>query len=282
MSEPMIRTVEPALAKGWLAKPFGEESSGYERLPTMDELPYDDGRPMESDIHCYEITLLGEPLKLHWADRKDFFAGGNMFVYYSLKQIKKNDFLGPDFFVALGVRHLPSRKSWVSWHEGKLPDLVIEFLSETTAANDRKGKKEIYQNEWKVKEYFYFDPFSDEFKGFRLTKKGYQPILPDERGRLVSEVTGLALRRWEGEYQNTQGNWLRWETLDGVLLPLASEQALEVAQRENIRAEKERKRATEARKRANAAEALVEQERAEKERFAAKLRELGIDPDTMI
>ena len=53
-------------------------------IPDID-LPYDDGEPLESNWHRLQINLLGDALHQHWSERTDFFAGGNMFVYYSLE-----------------------------------------------------------------------------------------------------------------------------------------------------------------------------------------------------
>ena len=55
--------------------------------PTQDELPYDDGMPMESERHILQMHLLMETLRLWWADRQEFYVGGNMFVYFSLEQV---------------------------------------------------------------------------------------------------------------------------------------------------------------------------------------------------
>ena len=71
-------------------------------IPDLD-LPYDDGEPLESNWHRLQINLLGDALRQHWPKRTDFFAGGNMFVYYSLEQARTRDYKGPDFFVVLGV-----------------------------------------------------------------------------------------------------------------------------------------------------------------------------------
>jgi len=40
---------------------------------------------------------------------------------------------------------------------------------------------------------------------------------------LRSEKLGLALVRWKGFYKNADTTWLRWETLEGVLLPTPEE-----------------------------------------------------------
>jgi Uma2 family endonuclease len=225
---------------------------------------------MENDLHLLQIYLLRETLTRHWADRHDFFAGGNMFFYFSPAQLKSEHFRGPDFFVAVGVDGKRQRKSWVTWEEGKVPDVIFEFLSETTADFDKGGKKLIYQNQARVPEYFWYDFESGEFAGFALREGEYQPLEPDERGRLVSAALGLALARWEGKYMRMTTTWLRWETIDGKLLPTDSE----AAERAEARARRERQRARQEHERA-------ERERQRAELFLARLRELGVDPDSL-
>jgi Uma2 family endonuclease len=203
---------------------------GVEWPPTEDELPYDDGMPMETQRHALQLQLLIDPLRLFWADRDDVYVAGNMFVYFSLEQVRHQDFRGPDFFVVLGVPKR-ERKSWVVWQEGKGPDVVIDLLSESTAALDKGEKKAIYQDRLRVPEYFWFDPFSAEWAGFALRYRGYEALTEDSQGRLISRRLGLALVRWEGVYQEVEARWLRWATLDGALLPTPQEFAAE-AQRQ--------------------------------------------------
>lgn len=283
MSEPMTRIGEtgPAagvLAVAGLAEARAEEvrmltqddlyydgpggvmpHAAHVRMPTQDDLPYDDGEPMESQRHLYQMMLLIETLKLHWAGRADYFVGGNMAVYFSSAQVKHNDFRGPDFFLVLGVDGKRERKSWVVWDEDKSLDLVIEILSESTAAFDREGKKQIYFDNLRVREYFYYDPYSGEFAGFERNG-GVQPIAPTPgpnlQEQLVSRVAGLALTRWQGEFLGITARWLRWATLDGKLLPTKEEVAQQAQQR-------------------------AEQATQHAERLAARLRELGLDPNAL-
>jgi len=210
---------------------------------------------METERHVLQMMLLIETLRAYWAGRDDVFVGGNMFVYFSPQQVMTHDFRGPDVFVAQGVEKR-ERKSWVSWREGKPPDVVIELLSESTAEFDKNEKKQIYQDRLRAPEYFWYDPFSGELVGFALRDGQYQPLASDTEGRLVSRQLGLLLTPWHGKYQGVEAQWLRWATLDGQVLPMPEE----VAEREHQRAGQERQRA---------------------ERLAAKLRELGIDPDTL-
>ena len=229
--------------------------------PTQDELPYDDGMPMESERHVLQMQLLMETLRLWWAERQDFYVGGNMFVYFSLEQVRNKDFRGPDVFVVLGVPRR-ERKSWVVWEEGKGPDVVIELLSDSTAERDKTEKKQIYQNQLRVPEYFWFDPFKPEdWAGFTLRNGVYERLELDARSRFVSQQLHLTLVRWQGSYNEVDAVWLRWATLEGVLLPTPQERANQAEQR-----------AEQAQHRANQAEQRAEQ-------LAAQLRAMGIEPE---
>jgi Uma2 family endonuclease len=210
---------------------------------------------MESDWHVLQMFLLRECLELYWADRTRYFVGTNMFLYYSAERLLRRDFRGPDVFVALDVDDHP-RKSWVVWDEGKAPDVVIELLSETTAEFDRTVKKQEYQDKVRVPEYFWYDPDNRELAGFVLCDGLYQPIAPDEAGRLFSPRLGLYLTRWCGRAGRLEAEWIRWETPEGVLLPSRQEHAEEA----DRRAEAEHLRA---------------------ERLAERLRALGLNPDKM-
>ncbi|MGQ9870313.1 Uma2 family endonuclease [Leptodesmis sp.] len=214
-------------------------SFGITIPPTQDELPYSDGDKMESERHKLQMELLIDGL-LPWLDqRADGYVGGDMFIYYSIAQVKNQDFKGPDFFVVLGVPK-GERKSWVCWEEEKTPDVIIELLSASTAEKDKHEKKLIYQNRMHVPEYFWYDPFNaEDWAGFRLVGGTYQPIALNDQAAMVSEVLGLALIRWQGIFKNVETTWLRWAYLDGALLLTAEEQ-------ERQRADQERQRADQA------------------------------------
>ena len=131
---------------------------------------------METELHLRQLMLLIQSLELLWKDRQDFYAFGNLTIYYSPNQRKSEYFRGPDFFVVLGVARKP-RKSWVVWEEeGKYPHVIIEILSDSTAETDRGLKKEIYQETFRTPNYFWFDPNSLEFKGFQLMVGKYEEI----------------------------------------------------------------------------------------------------------
>ena len=230
--------------------------------PTQYELPCDDGVPMETQRHKLQMDMLIDTLSPWLAMRNDGYVGGNMFVYFSLAQIRTQDFRGPDFFAVLGVPK-KERLSWVVWEEGKAPDVVIELLSESTAARDKNEKKLIYQNQMRVPEYFWFDPFNpDDWAGFSMQHGVYQTIAVNTQNQLVSQSLGLALTRWQGIYKGIEAVWLRWVTMEGELLPTSediAEQEKRRAELERRRAEQQRQRAEQQRQRAELAESQLKQ-----------------------
>ncbi|MEM1394568.1 MAG: Uma2 family endonuclease [Cyanobacteria bacterium P01_H01_bin.150] len=230
---------------------------------------YSDEPPLESDLHLKQMILLIQCLELFWQDRNDFYVAGNLTIYYSNRQLKSEKFRGPDFFAVLGTERKP-RKSWVIWEEeGKYPNIIVEILSDSTAATDRDLKKKIYQDTFRTPDYFWFDPNSLEFKGFYLSRGEYQPLEASEQGWLWSEQLGLFL--------GVDNRQLRYFTPEGELLPTPQELAKQETQRANQetqRAEQEAQRAEQETQRAN-------QEAQRAERLAAKLRELNIDVDDL-
>ena len=152
-----------------------------------------DESPMETELHLRQLMLLIQSLELLWKDRQDFYAFGNLTIYYSPNQRKSEYFRGPDFFVVLGVARKP-RKSWLVWEEdGKYPHVIIDILSDSTAETDRGLKKEIYQETFRTPNYFWFDPTSLEFKGFQLMAGKYEEIAANEQGWLWSQQLELFL-----------------------------------------------------------------------------------------
>ncbi|MHC5594631.1 MAG: Uma2 family endonuclease [Nostoc sp.] len=202
---------------------------------------YSDEPPLETDLHRLQMTLLIQCLEWLWQNRSDFYASGNLTIYYSPRQRKSENFRGPDFFVVLGTERKP-RKSWVVWEEdGKYPNLIIEILSDSTGDTDKGLKKQIYQDIFRTPDYFWFDPETLEFTGFHLLDGEYQPLEPNPQGWLWSQQLGLYL----GVYQEN----LRFFTSKAELVPTPEE--------------------------------VAQQEKQRSDRLAAKLRELNIDPDSI-
>ena len=98
--------------------------------------------------------------------------------------------------------------------------------------------------------------------GWRLTDSEYKSIPASENGWYWSQELGLYLGIWEDK--------LRYFTVEGRLVPTPEEAYLEEirkAESEHQRAESERQRADEAENKA----AIL----------AQKLRELGVEPDSL-
>jgi Uma2 family endonuclease len=244
--------------------------------PTQDTLLCDDGIPMETYRHKLQMDLLVEPLNT-WLvlEQNQGFVGGNMFVYFSPNQVRNQDYRGPDVFAVMDVE-IGERKSWVVWEEGKAPDIVIELLSASTATQDKTEKKLIYQNQLRVPEYVWYDPFNSvDLAGFALHQGTYRPIALDNQGRLISQRLGLALVRWQGYFKEVETTWLRWATLEGTLLPTDQENRIQAQQQ----AEQAQQQAEQAQQQAEQEHQRAEQERQRADLFAARLRALGIDPD---
>jgi hypothetical protein len=183
------------------------------------------------------------------------------------------------------------RKSWVVWGEqGKYPNVIVEILSDSTANIDRNNKKILYQNTFRTPNYFWFDPNTLELQGFRLIEGQYQAISANDQGYLWSEQLGLYLGIFDRK--------LRYFSVDGQLVPTpqeaelqqrqAKEQALlekeqERQAKEQALLEKEQERQAKEQILLEKEQALLEkeQERQAKERLAAKLLELGINPQTI-
>lgn len=178
---------------------------------------------METELHLRQLMLLIQSLELLWKDRQDFYAFGNLTIYYSPNQRKSEYFRSPDFFVVLGVARKP-RKSWVVWEEdGKYPHVIIDILSDSTAETDRGLKKEIYQETFRTPNYFWFDPTSLEFKGFQLMAGKYEEIAANEQGWLWSQQLELFL--------GVHDSQLRFFTPEGKLVPTPEEVAEKMAQK---------------------------------------------------
>ncbi|MCC6620693.1 MAG: Uma2 family endonuclease [Deltaproteobacteria bacterium] len=228
---------------------------GWIRPPTEDELPYDDGEPMESELHYEQMHLLKELIERHLGDREDVCVGSNMAVYYTDLQAVKNDLKAPDVFVALGVERR-TRKSYVAWREGKTPDVVIELLSESTEANDRGEKKRVYERLWRLPEYYLYTPDGETLEGFFFDpgRRELAPVPVDARGRIQSVALGCTFGVWEGAHRGRQARWLRIWDAQGTLVPSSEERADDERRRaddERRRADDERRRADDERRRAD-------------------------------
>jgi Uma2 family endonuclease len=247
--------------------------SPKETMPTMYDLPSEligeSGLPDE--FHCIQADLLTETCQPANYNASEILLASDLNLYYDPRH--PTWYKRPDWYMVLGVINTNQqedlRLSYVVWQEGIDPFLVVELLSPGTEQEDlgqtlREVNKpptkwQVYQQILRIPYYVIYDRGENNFRGFKLNGTRYEPVhLSDHRFWLEEIEMGLGL--WQGNYQNTEGLWLRWYNHNGWLPTLA-----EKAENERQRAENERQRADEAETKA----AIL----------AQKLRELGIEPD---
>jgi Uma2 family endonuclease len=184
------------------------------------DLPVEDDIPLDSNWQRAQIDLLIELINIYWTDRTDFYAGGNMFIYYSPNRLKREDVRGPDFFVAKGVDKFRVRRSWIVWEEdGKHPNVIVELVSLTTRREDEGRKKTLYQETFRTPEYFLYYPDEQKLVGWHLVDGVYEPMQPNEQGWLWSQQLDLWLGPWPGYSHNYEYNtWLRFYMTNGELV----------------------------------------------------------------
>jgi len=212
-------------------------------LPKV-QLIESDGIPLESAWHVLEIGLLLDCVAYRFRERDDYFAGGNMFIYFSEEQARNRDYRGPDFFYVDGVSLTPLRRYWAVWQEGgRYPDLIIELLSPCSAKTEPTTKKTLYERTFHTAEYFCYDPDAQTLEGWRLGDRGrYRSIAANDRGWIWSEEFEAWLGPWKGKYLDHDGIWLRFYDVNGHLVPTRAEAAeAELAQLKSRLAELEEK-----------------------------------------
>jgi Putative restriction endonuclease len=160
------------------------------------------------------------------------------------------------------------------WKEIVAPLIAIEFTSgdgseerDATSpfreAGNKAGKFWVYEQAVRIPFYAIYEVEKASVEVYQLVESHYQRCLPNDRGHFPIVSLGVELGIWRGSYMNQRLPWLRWWDLDGNLLLTGEE-----------RAAIEQDRAGKADLRAEAAErrsAIL----------AAKLRELGIDPEEL-
>ncbi len=154
------------------------------------------------------------------------------------------------------------RRSYTPHLQGEAVAIVMEFLSDednselSLRSTPPYGKLYFYEQILQVPNYVTFDPYTARLDLRCLEDGQYQMQSPDANGRFWIPALNLFLGTWYGERLGQTMTWLRWWDATGNLLLWSAEQT-----------EQERQRAEQERQRADA--------------LARKLRELGIDPETL-
>jgi Uma2 family endonuclease len=246
--------------------------SGELKLNPTIEYPEEDFEPMpEGDKQRRNLSYTTEALRLWFEPQENVYVSGNLFIIYQENKTEKR--VAPDTFVVFGMSKEDRVSYKIGAEGGKAPDFVLEITSKGTVTKDRAQNPLIYRA-LGVKEYFQYDPSGDylnplALQGMRLEKGEYVAIpygmrpaaasmLPDHVLSLPSEVLGLDLRLYPNK---------RFRFFD----PKSNQilRSYEEAEQDRLQAE---------------AIALQErqeklQERQEKEKLAAYLRSIGINPD---
>ncbi|MBD2079664.1 Uma2 family endonuclease [Leptolyngbya sp. FACHB-17] len=223
--------------------------------PDISHIVTENDTPVDNFQSAKQQRLLVEPLYTSWLENLPFVADANVGLFYTAKQ----DPIVPDAFLSLGVE-MPTdwskkqNRSYFVWEFGKFPDICIEIVS-NREGNELGKKKDLYARIG-VPYYAVFDPLKqlqrpDEMNGQLLRVWGLsfgqyvelsQPFwLP---------TVGLGLTVWQGEFEAVSGIWLRWCGASGLSEASCDQQVIPTGA-----------------------------ERAEADRLAARLRELGINPD---
>jgi Uma2 family endonuclease len=228
--------------------------------PDVSGLVTEDDTPVDNILSEKQQRLLTEPLYSSWSgpppeeDQKarPFAALANVGIFASPDEPP----IVPDVTLSLDVtvpEDLEQKKnrSYFVWRFGKPPEVVIEIVSNREGGE--LGEKMRRYRRLRIAYYVVYDPLHElgasSLRTFELRGDLYVLI-----ERPWFESVGLGLIEWEGIFEGTEGQWLRWCTRDGRVVPTGAE-------------------------RAEAAEARAETAEARAEKLAARLRAMGIDPD---
>jgi Uma2 family endonuclease len=163
------------------------------------EYPESDGKPIgETQWHIHWIMRLHDLLKQRYRNRRVLVAS-DLFVYYQEGVPFRN--FAADAMVVLDCDPSP-RRTFKIWEEGRVPNTVFELVSPGSRTEDLKFKPRLYE-QLGIKEYFLYDPLAEVMRpplqGYRLMPDGYEPLRPDNAGRLHSIELGLWLRVEDGD-----------------------------------------------------------------------------------
>ena len=150
--------------------------------------PTSDGEPVaETYDHLYAILIILEVLRQYLKGRQATVLG-NQFLYYLEGEPEKRT--APDIMVIFDVAP-GGRDSYKIWEEGSTPKVVFEITSPSTKNEDKKRKKDLYQ-EMGIEEYWLFDPkgqwIKSQLLGYRLKNGVYEEIKDNRSEPLKLEL----------------------------------------------------------------------------------------------
>ncbi|WP_309739904.1 Uma2 family endonuclease [Chamaesiphon sp. OTE_20_metabat_361] len=278
-------------------------------LPTADELPCSDDTPVDNELQELIPGLLKSILQILWVDRMDWFFGIDMGIYYHPEQPP----IVPDGFLSLGVERFYDeelRPSYVLWEEQVVPSFVLEVVS-GTPGREYTSKLDEYARMGVLYYVIYNSKRrrKPKLEIHKLVNDKYE--LQDSNPFWMPEI-GLGIGYERGDYGGLTRDWLYWYNEHNRRYPTPAEQirqaqaqvVQERAQVVQVQAQVTQERAqvlqaqaqlaqeraqvlqaqaqvAQERDRVLQAQVQVAQERDRSNKLAAKLRELGIDPDNI-
>jgi Uma2 family endonuclease len=270
-------------------------------LPAEVEYPDCDGEPMSDNTLQFQwiVTIEGN-LEALFANDPNVFVAGDL-LWYPV-QGDNTTRTAPDALVVFG-RPKGRRGSYRQWEENDVPpQVVFEVDSPGTRAGEMERKFQFYQDHG-VEEYYRHDPDRGRLSGW-LRRAGHLQPIADMDG-WTSPRLGIRFEMLAGELHLYYPDGRRFATFaelaeqasrdrrEKEAAQAQAEQERQQKQAALARAEQERRdkeaalaRAEQEERDKEAALAQAEQERsareaaqARAERLAARLRELGIEPE---
>ncbi|MCS6812791.1 MAG: Uma2 family endonuclease [Cyanobacteria bacterium] len=267
--------------RGWRYElvTLADGTTDYEMVPlTEDEFvhPQEGYHLPNTTFHDRIIAEARDMLTRRYRERPDVGVFSDLLIEWDSPDMKDHC---PDVFVAFGITNKQqNRGKFIVANEGVRPTFVLEVVSPRYRRADRETKV-LHYARTKVQEYVIVDRrryrtiVLDEVLGYRLVGGAYQPITPDDDGRIFCETVGLWISLQEGHLVMQDGT-------TGERL-LTSDELESIAEQERQRAEQERQRAEQERQRAEQERQRAEQMAAELQQLHDRLRSMGIDPDTL-
>jgi Uma2 family endonuclease len=212
--------------------------------PTADELPCSDDTPVDNELQEIIPSLLKSILRMLWATRMDWFFGIDMAIYTDPDRPP----IVPDGFLSLNVERVYDeelRPSYTLWEEEVPPIFVLEVVS-TTPGGEYTSKLQEYAS-MGVLYYVIYNPKRRRKARLEIHKLVNGEYKLQDNNPLWMPELGLGIGSERANYDGVMREWLYWYNEQNRRYPTPYEQ--------------------------------IDRERERADRLAAKLRELGIDPD---
>ncbi|MBD2776440.1 Uma2 family endonuclease [Iningainema tapete] len=244
-------------------------------LPSSEELPDSDDTPVDNELQDLIPGLLKAILALLWADRWDWFFGVDMGIYYD----PDKPAIVPDGFLSIGVERLIDeelRLSYVLWEENIVPILALEVVSKKYRGEYTKKKQKYAQMG-----VLFYAVYSSRrrrkprLEVYRLVNGSYE-LLPGNPVWLPE--IGLAIGFERGTYQGIPREWLYWYDETGKRLLTPEERITEAEERANF----EEQRRFEAERLSQEEQQRRQEAERRAQLLAQRLKDLGIDPETLV